>query len=179
MPHKSKKKVEVSSEEEEIDTEVIEKKLKKDKRAESSRQNAIKAREAKILKAKEKKEQLKQEQSNKLTESFKREDKPVIQPAAQPEEEDDEEEIFIINPPPENQEKKQRKLQLEKQTNDLYEWMQYEKQRKATKQPKINPIQTTVSEPVTINLPPVLSEQDRILKEKMLNLCQPIAWGKF
>ncbi len=109
-------------------------KTKSDKRAETSRLNAKKAREAKLMKLKEEKQEEKQEQQNKLKTVFKPKEQVVkVQEQLVAENIDsDEEEILIINPPPIDMEKLQKKNQYYQNLQEIYEWMQLEKQRKST-----------------------------------------------
>lgn len=181
-----KKKVEYSesseSEEEEI-KQVPKKKTpnKVDKRAESSRLNAAKARETKLKKMREEKQKVKVEQHAKIEAALQ---KPLIAHPVEPNqpslEESDDEEILIINPPPIDEQKMQRKQMQYQHIQEMYEWIQNEKSRKANKtkplppsiqpQPPIEPIvQPPIQPPQPVEK--IISEEEKILRDAFLQKC--------
>lgn len=147
-------------------------KKKIDRRSETSKQNSIKARQAKLEKLKKNKTENQNKIQKELIKSTQQETENTV--SELPIFEDDEEsEILIINPPPIDENKLQKKLQQIQQTQEIYEWIQQEKNRR---QNKIKNDHNPVS-PVVINMPsntPTknLNENDEILKQKLILQCQ-------
>jgi len=199
-----KKKVVKQEESSDSEPEVIEqpKPKKNDKRAESSRANAAKAREAKLNKLKQQKQEEKADQQTKLKEAFKlpipkpttselppvyNEPKVFPTPQYMPpnQESDDEEEILIINPPPIDEQKLRNKQVLYQNMQEVFDWVQQEKHRKAGKQPKQETLPTAPAPPVVINFPqntPVqkeVTEEEKVLRDKLLLKCGSMPTIKF
>jgi hypothetical protein len=188
-----KEKKEYSEDESDSENEIKEKllKKKKDGRSISSKQNSIKAREAKLNKLKQAKMDEKEKQHTKIKETFHPPQNYTPMQNYHPSQyndiqNDDEEEILIINPPPMDIEKLQKKNKYYQNLQEIYEWMQQEKVRKGSKQPKY---ETQTSSPVVINMgqsAPIpipitkeMTEDEKLLQAKILQKCTTTPHIKF